>query len=415
MTARMPVVTAKIGIIVLLVAAAVIGPREATRSLEWLRMLILAIGVLSALFTVPGAFWIRTATVAASMFALLVPAARGAVVLLFWLLAPPAFVLAWAMEHSQIDDGGNIKDARHGNALSPNRVRAAALIAAVAIASIAYKFIFYQQLHQTAALFVGIPALLAIVVVLFVSPRSAKGVACKAVTVGLLVSLFFLGEGALCILMSAPIFYGVAVGVAAGMTAVRRRSDGPVRTLYSSALVLTVLIASLEGVSAPLSFARRESVTASKIVHAAAKDVQRAVLEQPRFDRALPLELSIGFPRPTAVQIADGATRWTIRMRGGEMRVNGIEPRAGDLVLELEASQPGLVRWRALSDNSHMTHFLTWRAATVEWQAIDPQTTNVTWTLQYDRGLDPAWYFGPWERYVAGIAAGYLIDTVATP
>ncbi len=157
-------------------------------------------------------------------------------------------------------------------------------------------------------------------------------------------------------------------------------------------VVLTVLIASLEGVSVPLSFARRESVTASKIVHAAARDVQRAVLEQPRFDRALPLELSIGFPRPTAVQIADGATRWTIRMRGGEMRVNGIEPRAGDLVLELEASQPGLVRWRALSDNSHMTHFLTWCAATVEWQAIDPQTTKVTWTLEYDRGLDPAWY-----------------------
>ena len=82
----------------------------------------------------------------------------------------------------------------------------------MAVASLAYKLIFYQQLQQTAALFVGIPALLAIVVVLFVSPRSATGVACKAVTVGLLVSLFFLGEGVLCVVMSAPIFYGVAVG-----------------------------------------------------------------------------------------------------------------------------------------------------------------------------------------------------------
>jgi len=39
----------------------------------------------------------------------------------------------------------------------------------------------------------------------------------------------------------------------------------------------------------------------------------------------------------------------------------------------------------------------------------------VTWTLDYERGLDPAWYFGPWERYATRLAAGYLIDAVATP
>ena len=44
-----------------------------------------------------------------------------------------------------------------------------------------------------------------------------------------------------------------------------------------------------------------------------------------------------------------------------------------------------------------------------------PSTTRVTWTLRYRRGLDPAWYFGPMEQYAARLAAGYLIDTVATP
>jgi hypothetical protein len=102
-------------------------------------------------------------------------------------------------------------------------------------------------------------------------------------------------------------------------------------------------------------------------------------------------------------------------MRGGEMRLDGMEPRAGDLVLELEDARPGRLRWRAISDDSHMTHFLSWQYATVEWRALDAHTTAVTWTLQYRRGLDPSWYFGPWERYVAGIAAAYLIDAVATP
>jgi hypothetical protein len=97
------------------------------------------------------------------------------------------------------------------------------------------------------------------------------------------------------------------------------------------------------------------------------------------------------------------------------MRLNGMEPRTGDLVLELEETRPGFVRWRAVSDSSHMTHFLTWREAVVQWEAIDAQTTKVTWTLRYRRDLDPSFYFGPMERYAVQLAAGYLIDAVATP
>ena len=81
----------------------------------------------------------------------------------------------------------------------------------------------------------------------------------------------------------------------------------------------------------------------------------------------------------------------------------------------LEDARPGLVRWRVVSDDSHMTHFLFWREVRVEWQAVSAETTRVTWTLRYDRGLDPAWYFGPMERYAVRLAAGYLIDAVATP
>jgi hypothetical protein len=407
----------KLGIVILLLAAAIIGTRSQVESLgSWASPLIFAIGAFNALFAVPGTFWIRVSAVVAAFIAFLVPPAQGTVILLFWLLWPPAFLLAWSWSQSLVDDDGVVQSSSALDNLTPARVRVSATIAAVAIGSVAYKLIFIQRLDQTAALFVGIPALLAIVVVVFVSPRSATGVACKAVTVGLLVSLFFLGEGVLCIVMSAPIFYAVAVGVAATMTALRRRHPNePTRTVNSGVVVLTILLASMEGVTGFLSLNRDETVKATKIVSASADEIQRAVFEPPRFDRVMPLELRAGFPRPTAVHIDEGTIRWIIRMRGGEMRVDGIEPKAGDLVLELEESRPGLVRWRALSDNSHMTHFLVWRSATVAWEPIDAHTSRVTWTLQYDRGLDPAWYFEPWERYIAGIAAGYLIDAVATP
>jgi hypothetical protein len=293
----------------------------------------------------------------------------------------------------------------------------AAVIAAVALGSIAFRLIAFNQLQQTAALFVGIPALLAIVVVLVVPPRSAIGVACKAVTVGLLVSMIFLGEGLLCVVMSAPLFYLVAIAVASVVKRMRANEEKPMTTIVSCTLLLMLGPMSLEGVSELTSFARAESISVTKVVRAAPADIQRALFEPPRFERGLPAFLRAGFPTPLSTRIdrADGLARWVIELRGGEMRLNGMEPRTGDLVLELAESTPGRVRWRAVSDTSHMTHFLTWREVVVEWTRADAGSSVVTWTLRYDRGLDPAWYFGPWERYAVGLAAGYLIDSVATP
>ena len=97
------------------------------------------------------------------------------------------------------------------------------------------------------------------------------------------------------------------------------------------------------------------------------------------------------------------------------MRLNGMEPRTGDLILQLEEARAGFVRWRAVSDSSHMTHFLTWREVMVQWEPAGAYTTKVTWTLRYRRDLDPSWYFGPLERYAVRLAAGYLIESVATP
>jgi hypothetical protein len=376
---------------------------------------LFAFGLLNVFLTPPGTGWLRAAAIVAAATGLAWEASRTLVMILIWLIWPPAFMVAWAISRRSDVTAGERSIAGPAAGRSA-RVTVAAVIAAVACASAAYRLIFSHGLQQTAALFIGLPALLAIVVVLAVSPRSAVGVACKAVTVGLLVSLLFLGEGILCILMSAPIFYGVAVliGLAVGR---RDRFDSPAHTTLTCIVLLAFVPMSLEGVTSRTSFNRDEWVTESGIVHASADVVERAIVQPPRFDRPLPLYLRAGFPRPTStrIQSEDGSRRWVVRFRGGEMRIDGIEPRAGDLVLELQEARTGLVRWRAIGDGSHMTHFLAWREASVQWEAIDAHSTRVTWTLSYRRGLDPAWYFGPWERYAVRLAARYLIDAVATP
>ena len=382
----------------------------------WATAGLIGFGLFNTLVSPPGTFIVRQVSVATALGSLLGPDwLRVFTTIVIWLIWPPAFAVAWSLgseSHAAVGEPAD-DDAAGRRA----RLALAAVIAAVAIASIAFRLIVANRLQQTAALFIGIPAILAIVVVLLASPRSAIGVACKAVTVGLLVSLVFLGEGILCVVMSAPLFYLVAIAVASVVQRMRDPNGKPMTTFFSCTLLLALAPMSLEGVTELTTLGRAESVSVTRMVRAASADVERALFEPPRFDRGLPPFLRAGFPSPLSTRIdrTDGSARWVIELRGGEMRLNGMEPRTGDLVLELVESGPGRVRWRAVSDTSHMTHFLTWREVIVEWTPAAEETTAVTWTLRYDRGLDPAWYFGPWQRYAVRLAAGYLIDSVATP
>jgi hypothetical protein len=396
----------KVAIVVALIAAALLGRPGLPL---WLTSGVIAFGAFNVFVDPPGTGWIRGFAIAGTLAALVLPTwFVGPVALIAWLVWVPAFAAGWALVRGP---------RRASSEATPARMALATLIVAVAIGSISYRVIVSHDLQQTAALFIGIPAVLAIVVVFGVSPASAQGVACKAVTICLLVSLLFLWEGMLCVLMSAPLFYAIAIVVSYAIREARDPGNSLTITLRSCVILLAIVPMSVEGVTEFTTVNREESVTASQIVAASADAVERALFEVPRFDRVRPLYLSAGFPSPVATRIEHDShgTLWVIQMRGGEMLLSGMEPRTGDLVLRLEEARPGLVRWRAVSDTSHMTHFLMWREIVVQWQAVDAGTTRVTWTLQYRRGLDPAWYFGPMERYAARLAAGYLIESVATP
>jgi len=332
-----------------------------------------------------------------------------ALIVVLLLIALPLAVVAWA---SRIWVRSS---ADRTSASLKARLALTAIILGVTAASLTYRAVLFHRLDQTAALFIGVPVTLAIVVIFTTSPKSATGVACKAVTVGLLLSVLVLWEGVLCVVMAAPLFYFVAIVVTWGAGRLREKTQS--HTTTSLLIVLIAAPMSLEGVTNFTTLNRAESVTRSRVVPASPAAVERALFEAPRFDRVLPPYLRTGFPRPIASRIEqrDTKPRWVITLRGGETFLNGTEPKIGDLTMALAEQRPGLLRWRAASDTSHMAHFLTFRESIVEWHPIDARTTRVTWTIRYDRGLDPAWYFGPMERYATRLAAGYLIDAVATP
>jgi hypothetical protein len=289
------------------------------------------------------------------------------------------------------------------------RAAALTLIVPVLAGSLLFRLLIWGELEHTSLVFIGIPAVMAILVALMPTPKSATGLILKVMTLALLVSGIAFGEAFVCILFAAPLFFliGIVVGQLIDLARRRRPNRLDLRLLFLMAVVLTP--ASLEGVLPGFEFERDEIVTVVRLVNASSDQIRSALAHVPRFDRPLPLFLRLGFPMP-------GATAGSGLEPGDSRQIeflHGHHP--GLLTLTVVRSEPGRVSFIASDDTSYITHWLSWQSAVVTWREITADQSEVRWTLRYRRRLDPAWYFEPLERYGVGQAAGYLIDALATP
>jgi hypothetical protein len=277
-----------------------------------------------------------------------------------------------------------------------------------------YMWLYRGHLEHSALVFIGLPAVLAVAAVLLPRPATAVGAIMRAITVALCLSSVLFGEGFVCIFLAAPLFYGVGLVIGLVIDRVSRKREEPPRAL-SCLLLLAFLPFSLEGVIPGFEVTRDARVTVERVVDAAPAQVEAALTRTPRFDRQLPAffrRLRFPTPRMTGGEGLAIGDRRTIEFLHNAHNA-GHHP--GVLTLEVREHEPRRVLFAMTEDSSYLTHWLTWQHAEVTWQEIAPGRTRVTWTLTYRRRLDPAWYFGPLERYGVGLAAGYLIETLASP
>ena len=294
------------------------------------------------------------------------------------------------------------------------RARAAivALATTLACCGILYRvLVTYQPLGRTGLMFIGLPALLAILLAVAAPAKTITGAIVFGITLVLLLVAPLMGEGYLCILIAAPLFYAVGVAMGLAFDATRKwREDMRQRTLRCATLVLLIPM-SAEGVFPGTTIPRGQTVEVTRVVDAPAAAVEGALTGSPRIEMKLPRFLRIGFPRPLAahgsgLEVGDART---IHFSGAEG-----DPE-GDLVVRVTEREPGFVRLETVSDSSKLTQWLQWEASDVEWRAVDATHTRVTWRIHFARELDPAWYFTPWERLAVHEVAVYMISANATP
>jgi hypothetical protein len=226
--------------------------------------------------------------------------------------------------------------------------------------------------------------------------------------------------------MAAPIFYavGAAIGIPIDHARKKKRSELGVFAI----LGVVALVMSFEGVTPATSFPVKDSVTITRTISAPAHEVRAALARPPHFDGELPAYLKLGFPRPVGARgrgLEVGDRR--VITFGNESPMEPMVAEAGphdhgappvgarQLVLEVVSVEPGRIVFEQVGDQTAYTHWVSLDRSIVEWNALSAGTTRVEWTLEFARRLSPAWYFAPWQRYAAKLAAGYLIDSAATP
>lgn len=294
---------------------------------------------------------------------------------------------------------------------TPAQWRLMAIVAACGVGSAIYHPLWRLGLGTTSAMLIGVPIALAILLSLTPKAKSAKGATMKGIAIVLLTAAPLSGEGYLCILFASPLFFLVGLAISAGIDYSRKREERGEQGGLRAWAWLALLPMALEGVTPTLSFPRSESVTSVRIVRGSPADVERALSGGLRPETPLPPFLRIGFPRPLAVQGTGLEVNDMRRIHFSRAESDG----PGDLVLRVTKTEPGYVRYERISDDSHLRQWMAWEVSEVRWREVSPGRTEVRWTIQFARRLDPAWYFGPLERFAVKQAADYLITADAEP
>jgi hypothetical protein len=256
--------------------------------------------------------------------------------------------------------------------------------------------------RDSALFFVGLPTVLALAVILSRPARSLHGTAFKAVTVALLMCAVWLHEGAICVLMAAPLVYGIVHGII-GLAHLGQNRP------RAYALLPLLVLAGLEGITPEARIQPDQTITVERVVAADVATVTTHVAHGPRPVVVRPLALHVlGMPTPASisgVSLRPGA-QWIFCYHGDS------HGPGGQLVAEVTESSAGHLGFRFVEDTSITHRWVGWRAAALDWRATADGRTSVTLTISFRRGLDPSWYFGPIEQFLMHDGGEYLLDSM---
>jgi hypothetical protein len=262
--------------------------------------------------------------------------------------------------------------------------------------AIAYRWIQGVGLSQTYALFVGLPLLVGVATAYLIPARQGLGSVMKITTILLCAVAPILGEGTICLIMAAPLFYGVAalgwVVVAAVTGRLGRRPKG-----LWCLVALPFLWAHWTSTPNRIANPKTLVVTTRRFVRASPQRAWSVLMGPELVPRRFPLFLRLGFPLPTRLERrADGVTRlhFTPRRRH----------RPGDDLIEslqhADASQRRL-SFTIHEDTTMLGRWMRFRQTEL-WAEPAPGGCYVSHRTTFQQRLQPGAYWNPLQEFALG-------------
>ncbi len=169
-----------------------------------------------------------------------------------------------------------------------------------------------------------------------------------------------------------------------------------------------MVAASLEGVLPATSFERYNEVSVTQIVNADISTIKERLKQPIHLSENRNLFLKL-FPLPQNIQaetLNQGDVhqldfvyhRWfATNTHEGSMKVK--LAHVSDFSIETE-----------IDDTSYISNYMQLHGTKLQFKPLSAGQTEVTLQIQFDRKLDPFWYFEPLQRFAIEQSAAYLID-----
>ena len=276
-------------------------------------------------------------------------------------------------------------------------------LATVVSACVLYLLLDKLELKHSAALFIGIPVYISIVLAASTGTRHLTLKVLLGLSAGLIASFLYLNEGSFCVPMTAPLF--LLSGLVISYSFIHLKKSSYSQTAYFIPVLLLMLLA-LEGTSSFTSANRNELISITKESSLSPKQIKHALTQTRQF-KQLPVLLSWGFPQPQSVT-GSGSNTGDIR----SIYFSGGEGEPGTTTFTVSHTDKNSIEYSLLTDESHISHWLEWETSKVSWKMLESGNTLISWDITYKRKLDPSWYFAPLQNYAVKLVAESLIDNM---
>jgi hypothetical protein len=253
-------------------------------------------------------------------------------------------------------------------------------------------------------LFLFLPLVVGITIAL-VTPRPILAAAMLSTTVSLLICLIFLiamkAEGILCAIMAFPlIFLALLIGIALGWAIRQVRSPGATTSVFILAVAPAVIVGGNRLEMKSFTSPRTQSVTTTVHLSASPHEVWANILSIDQLIGRKPILMHFGLPVPQRCVMSG-------RSVGSKRTCYFDQGYIEESVLEWNPPQ----RMRLAIDRTHMPgrHWLQFDGAEYDLQG-DSSGTTLTRITIIRSNLQPAWYWGPLEKWGVESVHAYLFS-----